>query len=757
MASITSLTGSSSTSSIYGNSNIISGLASGMDTESMIENAVSGIKNKIAGLNQDREMLEWEQNAYRSIIDKLSTFSDKYLSYISSTNLLSASFFDSATNVTTSGKYSNLVSATGNPSSTVKVLGVKQLATAATYFAGIGGTGKGFTSKALDLGANVQTSNVSGKVKFTYNDQTVEVSFEDSEVFTTKEDFLNAFNTKLQTALEEAGLDKEAVKVAATENGFNFEVKDADANGFKISSVGSKIAATTGISTGELKDDGYTLTAEQLYTEETVLESMIGEDFSFTLDGETKTVSLSETDQERINNSGDALAELATVLQEKVNDAFGANKIKIEPTSIDSTAGTRGITFNTVNNGSTLKIAGAEELGLSSSATSYVSTSQKLSELVGAGYQNANGGYSFTINGKTLELEGDATIGQLMTKINEDEEIGVKVSFSQFTNSFQFTAKETGSAGKVQFGVVDENGNKDLAAALFGVANDTGDDAILSLEVNGMTMTDVTRSSNQVTVDGMTIKLNGTFTASAADAVSFNAAADSDKIVKAVKSMIEDFNTMANEIKDAYSTQPLRNSKGKRYEPLTAEDAEDMSESAIEKYEKKAKTGILFGDRDLSNLYNELRSALGDMDLASIGITTEFDSGKTTLKLDETKLRNVLESDPDKVRDTLTKSKTSGSSNDGMLAQFKTTIEKYAKTTGTKGILVKLAGSEKSAVSLHNNDYKSRMDRLQEQIERWEEKLSTKIDYYTRQFSALEKLISEMNAQSSALSGMMGY
>ena len=41
MASITSLTGSSSTSSIYGNSNILSGLASGMDTEAMIENAVS--------------------------------------------------------------------------------------------------------------------------------------------------------------------------------------------------------------------------------------------------------------------------------------------------------------------------------------------------------------------------------------------------------------------------------------------------------------------------------------------------------------------------------------------------------------------------------------------------------------------------------------------------------------------------------------------------------------------------------------------
>ena len=41
MASVTSLMNStSSTSSLYGNRNVISGLASGMDTEAMIENSV---------------------------------------------------------------------------------------------------------------------------------------------------------------------------------------------------------------------------------------------------------------------------------------------------------------------------------------------------------------------------------------------------------------------------------------------------------------------------------------------------------------------------------------------------------------------------------------------------------------------------------------------------------------------------------------------------------------------------------------------
>ena len=96
MASISSLMGSSSSSSIYGsrNSNIISGLASGLDTESMIEGMLEGYKQKITGLQQDRQSLLWQQQAYQSISDKLVEFSRKYMSYTSSTNLLSSSFFN---------------------------------------------------------------------------------------------------------------------------------------------------------------------------------------------------------------------------------------------------------------------------------------------------------------------------------------------------------------------------------------------------------------------------------------------------------------------------------------------------------------------------------------------------------------------------------------------------------------------------------------------------------------------------------------
>ena len=48
------------------------------------------------------------------------------------------------------------------------------------------------------------------------------------------------------------------------------------------------------------------------------------------------------------------------------------------------------------------------------------------------------------------------------------------------------------------------------------------------------------------------------------------------------------------------------------------------------------------------------------------------------------------------------------------------------------------------------------MDNLNTQIEKWQDKMSDQVDYYTTQFTQLEQLIAQMNSQSSTLSQMMG-
>ena len=89
MASISGATSSNTVSSLYNSANVISGLASGLDTEGMIENLVKSYQTKINSLNQQVTKTEWKQEAYRSIISKMVGFTNKYTSYNSpATNLM---------------------------------------------------------------------------------------------------------------------------------------------------------------------------------------------------------------------------------------------------------------------------------------------------------------------------------------------------------------------------------------------------------------------------------------------------------------------------------------------------------------------------------------------------------------------------------------------------------------------------------------------------------------------------------------------
>ena len=373
----------------------------------------------------------------------------------------------------------------------------------------------------------------------------------------------------------------------------------------------------------------------------------------------------------------------------------------------------------------------------------------------------------------------DTVIGQyskntemntIINAINANTEAGVRVEYSQTSGQFVFTAKDTGSAGRVDI----EAGG--LGAAIFGATLDAdgkrldtlgddysdGKDALLNVTINGQDM-DLVRSSNTVDLDGMSVTLNGTFeAANDSEKVTFTSTTDADKIVDAVKKMVEDFNTIIKEVKSAYSDMPLQQSDGSRYEPLTDDEMADMSESAIENYEEKAKTGLLFMDSDLSSLYNQLRNAIspGGADgstLRSMGISTSYSDGLTTLTFDEQAFREALESDPDKVQEAFTKSKENGAATNGLMTSIQTVLDRYASTTGDpKGILIEKAGSKYAPTAALDNTLLNQMQDVEDEISKWQDKMSNKVDYYTNKFTQLELLINQMNSQSSALSGLMG-
>ena len=417
MASITSLSNSSyNMSSIYGNRNVLSGLASGMDTESMIENAVSGIKLKIQNLQVKRTKIEWQQEAYRSIIDKAVNFNNKYTSYSSKTNLMSNSFFSNAVNTVALGTYADKVSASGKTSSDIKINGVKQLATSASYtVTGLGGMSsgeiKGITGgEKFDISGKIPVSTVSGMLSFQYggtNGTSFDISFDELENLdeievyddagelvkdpTATQKLAQAIQNKLddvtynytKNGFQESTTAGKAIKVKV--DGMNISFEDGLGNGNKVTlSASGDIKGTLGIG----KEDtsikvNYDTT---LSKEKPMVEYLEDKELGFTLNGSTKKINLGEVIEKAklSSGSGDVAsavnnAAFQAALQKELDGAFGKGRIKVG----EDTDG--ALTFTPSGKGDTLSIggSGAEAMGFETGDSNFINAGKKLVDILG--------------------------------------------------------------------------------------------------------------------------------------------------------------------------------------------------------------------------------------------------------------------------------------------------------------------------------------------------------------------------------------
>ena len=785
MANINSLMSSTSaTSNLYGTRNVLSGLASGMDTESMIENSVSGYKTKITQLQQQQTKYEWKQDVYRTITDAMYNLNDKYTSYTSKTNLYSPAFFNNASVTTVSGANQANVSASGKTDSDIQILSA-QMATAARYSVSASSLSYGGAQNVgADISGKLNVAALDGKeINVTFNGVTKGIKLDVSSLDNGAGDIDGSdLADYLQTEIgKQFGPGK--VTVGFNNGALSFTAENAST----VKVAGKDADASSALGLGA---DGLT---NYLNTNKTI-KDLLGDGALANSYVESPKTSATGLTQEK--NDDGALQNLykdnkGNYYTQKDGDT--ANYYRSD------SAG--NILHNLTINGTNIQVSENASLGSvissinASDAGVSVSYSQLTNEFVfNAKETGAAGQISFD-NDLARDLFGSTkpslqdlvgSNAQLPSQVNIKMQIGgtsiTLASMDSDTDMKQLQNSIIGANSNYTYEIVDPETNnvlktftRDDISSLTGGSFTAGTDATIKATVNNQEVT-MTRASNTFDMDGMSVTLknsfgsrdaNGNVTVTDADranAVSFSSQTDSDSIVSTIKTFVDDYNAVLKQLHDAYATQPAEKSSSthSKYEPLTEDDKADMSEKAIENYEAKAKQGLLFGDSDLRAAYDRLVSAItpGGADgatLRDIGINTTFSGGLTQISLNEEKLRAALDTNPDRVRDAFTKSKDGDASTDGLMTSIKSTMERYSSTSiANPGVLVKKAGSTHSSTSLLSNDVQKQIDRVQEQIEKWQTKMSSKIDYYTRQFTALEKLMNTMNSQSSALAGLMG-
>ena len=792
MASISSVnsTGSSLTSSIRG----FGGLASGLDRDTLIEQFTAGTRSKIAQQKQKQQKLQWTQEAIRGISDKIYDFSSKFTSFSSASNLTSSKLF-SRSQISVNGVNSKYVSATGSAASAenLSINRIKQLASNATMNTG---TVSSKTLTTADLGltdgkldATKAVSTIAGDMLYVkYGNSTYGVTMADGGK--NADSAVNMINEQLKTVEISGGKKLSDVMKAtvSTDGKIGFEAID-NANGNRLELAGGTgdILKDLGfLKEGEKFDDlqkniaqagGLTAANAAQVTKEEKLYNLLSEKkLTFSYNGTKGEIQLNKYD------ASTTLEKVKEDLQTKLDEAFGKGRIKVGDENGSLSFKTM-IPGGTEDKSSTLSILSGAGLvgeggvfGIAAGASNRINLSATVDK---AGFKTADfsgslkddDSYYLSING--VEIEGitkDSTVNEIMEKINNSK-AGVKVSYQSISDQFVITSTENGAAGEITFDAA-KDGKSNLAALMFGTPTEgtnytKGQDAILSVSYPGSKdEIEITRASNSFDLDGINVTLKGTFGYDASgakisdtEAVTFTGSVDSENTTKTVKEMIEAFNDILKLVNTEVSTKPNR-----KYAPLTDEQKEELSDKTIEKWEEKAKAGLLFADNDLRMMANSMRTVINAADrskLSEMGITVSDnykDNGK--LVFDEAKFKAALEKDPEAVKEVLNRSATDSgdTSQAGLLTRISSIMDRYGKTTGaTKGVLVERAGSVHAPTSILKNSLQKQLDSIDTYIDKLNDKLKTEQDRYISQFTSLETLINQMNSQSSYLSSMFSY
>lgn len=754
-----------------------SGMASGMDTESMVEALLSGTQAKIDKQNALKQQTIWKQEIYRDLITQINSFQSKFFkksfSDFSSTSLMSPSFFNAMSIASTSSAIrASVDSSAAVGSHSVKV---SQLATASKVTS-TSAAGKHDLEGTANISEMYKTAMKDAlaeerTVSLSVNGKSVDVDFSDL-VKENAADNKVKYPTPQQIAdrLNEALSKFDGISATVNTDGkvvitsTNTDDKGKYTDEIKVlTSSSSEGLAMTGLTAGaSLGKDGTMTAANAPKTEGDVTFNV-----DITYDGAKTTVKI---DMEKVMEQADEAAqrrEIQRQFQEQVDFAFGEGKVQM---SMDDTTG--GFKLSTQYKTSTVMISGDNAnqttLGVLNGESNRIGIGGDLGMYFKDAF-DADGKASFSINGKTIEVNKDMTISEMMRAVNNSG-AGVTMTYQSNSGTFSLTANNSGDGFKID--IQDTNGS--LMASVFGADGSSttyttdidggtsvqdpdsgavrignfveGKDAIF--EFDGVAMA---RNSNTISQDGLTM----TFTNTTDQAETLTVNRNTDQIVDGIKGFIEEYNALLDKINGLVDAD----AEYRDYAPLTDAQKKEMTEKEIEKWEEKAKTGLLRRDNVLESFLQSMRSVLYERPadsayaLYDLGIDTGDYTQKGKLFMDadgEAKLRAALESNPDEVAKLFT-------SEDGIGNKMNDILNGVASTSsGSPGTLVQIAGV-KGGASEASSDYNQRLSEIEQKIKNLKNAYELEKNRYWSKFNAMEKLVSQMSSQSAWLSQQFGY
>lgn len=183
-----------SINNVTSSSKRLTGMFSGMDTDSLVTAMVSNQQLKVTSLLQSKTKAEWKKQAYTDFNSQLKTFRDTFGSVLGESSLLSkGTYADFSINLADTSGFK--VTAAANARAGSYNISVEQLASAASMRgAELTESGKGYTDSELaktklsDL--NIGGAAFSDSIKFSINGK--EFSFESSTTVKSMMDTINS-------------------------------------------------------------------------------------------------------------------------------------------------------------------------------------------------------------------------------------------------------------------------------------------------------------------------------------------------------------------------------------------------------------------------------------------------------------------------------------------------------------------------------------------------------------------------------------